>query len=409
MKLYRLLSAVVAALLVAGVAAAVAVSGDRAPSSAVGEGRLDIQGTALVGHAGHERTVHKTRDLVTGDNVTIASGSGRLFLSPGGYVELRRGTRIMVDHGPDLMSGSLLAVADGPAVVVESLGTLVRATAGATRLTVNLGLQVDVLAGAADITSAGRRLDVAALRSAHVPAVGLVPGQPVPLVVTADDSWDQRYLAAVIDSEAALENLARGFSGQVGVDQAQTLASYQALLPGLGGNGDFDQSSIDGGRAPGETLLAAAIAMLGRRGDSFHVRFADALAFRGQGATWALVAMDELVPSLPALANMVSSAVGQPPQQAAPVLAGSQVATGSPPPIRSTTSATPAPRPNALRPSATPPTPPTPARTTVPAAGPAPSAPLDGLLAPVLDPVLSLLNGLLSPVLGSPTPPPGRP
>jgi hypothetical protein len=402
----RVLLPFVAVLLVAGVVTAVSVSGDPAPSPGVSEGRLEIQGAAVVGHGGTDRTVHTLRDLTTGDTVALTSGAARVDLPSGGYVELRQDSRVTLDHGPELMAGSLLVVPNGAPVTVESLGTLVRGAAGATRLTVNLGVQVDVLAGAADITSAGRELEVPALRSAHVPAVGLVPGQPVPLVVTADDPWDQRYLAAVIDSGAALENLSRAFTGQVGRGDVQSVAFYQSLLPGLAAESEFDQSSVDGGRPPGETLLAAAIALRGRRGDSFHARFADGLGFRAEGATWGLVAEDQLVPSLPDLVNLVSGAVGQSPQQAASVpVAPQNGGAVAQPSARPTTAPTVAPRSSALRP------PVTTLPTTVPG-GPAvpgstaPTAPLNGLLAPVLDPVLNLLNGLLAPVLGAPTPPP---
>ena len=401
MKRPRVLLPIVAVLLVAGVVTAVSVSGDPAPGTGISEGRLEIQGSALVGHVGNERTVHSVRELTTGDTVVLTTGAARVDLPSGGYVELRRDSRITLDHGPELMAGSLLVVPNGAPVTVESLGTLVRGTAGATRLTVNLGLQVDVLAGAADITSAGRQLEVPALRSAHVPAVGLVPGQPVALVVTADDPWDQRYLAAVIDSGAALENLSRGFTGQAGRGDGRSVAFYQSLLPGLAGQSEFDQSSVDGGRPPGETLLAAAVAMRGRRGDSFHARFADGLGFRAEGATWGLVAADQLVSSLPDLVNLVSAALGQSPQPAVAVAVGPQNAGPTAPlPIRSTTVPTTAPRSNALRPPATTPT------TNAPTAPAAANAPLNGLLTPVLDPVLNVLNGLLAPVLGSSTPPP---
>lgn len=386
----RALPAIILLLLVVGVVAALIVASDGSDSKAV-EGRLEVSGAVNLKRGNQETAIDGRRNLEAGDAITVDSGSATLVLPAGGDVEARKDVHLSVNRGPELVSGTVLVVAEVSTVALRAGGSNVYvAPNSAARVTAGVGLQVDVFAGSAEIASAGRSLQVPSLRSVHVPAVGLLPGRPSPLVMTPSDPWDQRYLAAAIDASQPLEDLARGFSAQVPSATVSTVGFYQQLLPGLAEQSGFGEASI-GNRPPGETLVAAAIALLGQR-DNFEARYANALSFRADGAQWALVALDQQVASLPALVERVRQAAGQQPV----ALASVPQAT----PKRSTPRAVqPATAPTAVAPapaaSSTPSGQALGARTTTTTTVPG----IGGLLSPVLNPILNLLGGLLAPIV----------
>jgi hypothetical protein len=147
---------------------------------------------------------------------------------------------------------------------------------------------------------------VPALRQLSVSAAGRPGAQPDPLHYEPSDPWDLRYLAAAIDASRQLDTLARSFTAQ-GVART-TAADYERLLPPLRGESSFDASYIEPDRAAGDTLVGAAVAVLGGRG-SFSERWHQVFDFKGQGAEWGLVVLDQGVTE-DAVIDLVTKALG---------------------------------------------------------------------------------------------------
>ncbi|MDP1820851.1 MAG: hypothetical protein Q8K58_13310 [Acidimicrobiales bacterium] len=367
-----------------------------------GEGRLEVDGAAVLERQeGDREVVSGQADVGVGDEITLREGSGTLTLPGGVTLELRQGlpggvedTRLLMGDTPELLAGDLLVVApDGTAVTVGSSG--VQVAGGAAQVSKPAGVEVSVAAydTGVHIESGGQEREVIALREMQVPALGLPPDAPRPLQYEASDPWDRRFLGEAIDLGTRLEALAAGYTDNLARGQGRTVEFFRGVLPGLADEPDFTASLLDPDRPPGETLIGAAIADLGRRG-SFLERWELVFRFRGEHAAWGLVARDQGVDSLP-LTTAVTEAVNDSP-----------LAIGPTRPTSGSTTPTTAPQ---RPPTATPPADPEP---TTPTTRPPPTAPPppdedDGLLGPlvaplepVIEPIAEALGGLLSGLLG---------
>ena len=384
----------VRALALALVATLALLSGGCRKTAEVGtEGRLEPVGSVLLTKRGDEPvTVSGQRTLRPGDVIEVAEGGATVVLPSGASLELRPRAVVSFDDGPELRTGDLLVVAQRAPQAVRSAGSTVRTT-GVSRLTQSLSLRVASYLGSVVLESGVQSIDVPALRQVAVPAIGVLPGAPSPLAVAADDVWDKRFLAGVLEATEPLERLSRGFTGQV-VGEGRTVGFYRDLVPALASEPAFQQVYVDQVGDPGEVLLATTIALLGRRG-AFADRLTGAATFRAEGAPWALVALDQDVPSFALLRRALEDAIGRAPLQLAAPVAPVVVppAASGPATVRRS------------RPTPTPSPTPTPTPTTPPQA-PAPSpppngtpptdpAPPGGPLAPIVDPVVALLDGLL--------------
>jgi len=389
------------AILVVVCGLAVALIGCNRTGKVRGEGRLEPAGRVLLTHVGHQAgTVDGSRTLEDGDVIELVEGAAKVTLPAGEVLELRPRSVMFFSRGPELRTGDLLVSSSGSSGssgTIRAAGSDVVVT-GAARITVAPGLRVVTYQGAASLRSGGRVLVVPALRSAEVQLIGLLPGRPSPLVLDRADPWVGRFLGEAADTEAALESRSRGFTGQVNQVDAASAAFYRALLPGLSSQSDFQPDAVDRlvraqpeAAGAGEALVGSAIAIEGRRG-TFTERLAGAAAFRGEGATWAVVAVDQQVPSLKALLRLVDGAVNAAPLElAAPppiVLPG--LPSARPPAVATTTT-----RPSGTRSSATTSTTRPPARTQPPSTSPPPLHPLDPLVDATVDPVVGLLTDLL--------------
>jgi len=411
MKLHRVLGVATAVLLIAGVAALITTS-QRDPE-VEGEGRLDPHGRVVLTRDDRPTTVSTARTLVMGDTVEVGDGTAKISLPGGDVLELRTHTIVSLIQGPTLREGSLLVTAAGPPRTVRANGNVVDAS-GATRMDATLALRVVSYRGRAEVRSGGRTLEVPALREASVPIVGVLRG-PGPLAIDGSDDWDRRLLGDAVTRGPDLESLAKGFTAQVSAGNADSVSYYRSLLPGLGGTVPFQQADVDRlGRAAsdasqqtgaerfraGDVLLGAAIALLGGRG-TFADRLTGAAKFRGEGAPWGLVALDQQVPSFDALVRLVDGAVNVAPLELA--LPGAPVTTAPlptaapatpPPPTTVAPNLRPAPTTTTTAPARTTPTTLPPARTQ-PQSPPSLLPPLDPILGAVVDPVVKLLNDLL--------------
>lgn len=274
-------------------------------------GRLSVSaGQAEVGRPGEERReVTGSSDLRVGDGVRVRQGSAVIRLAGGRELELRAGTDLELratDGGdrsrPTLLSGDLLVRSPQQPLRVVSVDEYV-VVRGDMRISRGLALVAAAYEGSATVSSAGKSIIVPALRQVAIPAAGLFPVRPAPLVSSPDDEWDQRYLSGAIGLSEELRARSRGFSAQVPEGDGQTVNYFRDLLPQLAGEPAFRATLLDPRRPPGETLVGAAIALEGTKG-LFADRWSAVFGFHDDGAPWGLVALDQGVSRVRLLATI---------------------------------------------------------------------------------------------------------
>jgi hypothetical protein len=369
----------------------VAACHDSGPKA--GEARLGVDGRAtLLRQGGKREVVTKRTDVHSGDQVTMTKGTGVLTLKGGATIELRSplngasASQVVMGPRPVVKAGDVLVTApDG--LSLSASETSLRVTGGSAKVETSVALDVGGYDGDVRLDSGGQRRTIPALREMKVPAVGLPPEAPHPFDYDAADPWDRRFLSDAIELGQRLQAFADGYTSNLSKGEGRTIAFYQDVLPALKDEGAFTADLLDARRATGETLIGAAIAELGRRG-TFLERWRSVFAFRDEHADWGLVALDQGVDRTPLL-RAVSDAV-----QDSPLAIG-------PPPTRRES-----PTPGAIIPGTTEPkgsSGPT-TSTTKPPTTPTTQPPSEdggnGLLNPVLDPVTSLLSGVLKALLG---------
>jgi hypothetical protein len=361
------------------------------------------------------RTVDDDTTLHSGDRVRVVTGEAEMQLPRGARLILRKGSEIVVGRQPTLNAGDVVAEVTDEPLTVRAVGSTVTARRGATRIRGGLALTAGVYEGSARVASAGRSLDVPALRQAAVASFGVVPGRASALEYSEVDKWDLHYLGVAIEIGRELQAKSEGFSSQLREGEGLTPGFYANLLPDLPNSAlPGCPTALDGslgeGRRPGEVLVGTALALQGRSG-TFTSRCKEAFAFRDDGATWGLVALDQSVRSLPAIRDRLVSAFGRLPTNAtiaafAPPAGersvddlGPAVAVEPVAPAPSAPSApapgpapTPGPTPQPTIPN---PAPDVPGLPPVTPLLPALPDPTDGLLTPVTDLVGDLLGGLL--------------
>ena len=381
----------------------------------LGEGRVSAHGpgsVTLVRANGKSTSLRGSTTLQRGDGIRIPSvgaGTATVALPGGGTLELRAGSVVRFDNGPQLGAGDLLATGSKHAVTVQSNNATSAVVHGAARLRRDLVFTVGVYQGNVTVTSAARSLTVPAYRQASVAAVGLIPESPSPLVLNPTDAWDRRELGAAIDLTDQLDGASHGFSASVPSGVAISAGFYRTALTQLPatftdalllrgpatGPSPSGVTIADGQRAPGEVLVGAAIVMEGRS-TTFDRRWQSVFAFRDAGAAWGLVAFDQGVEPH-ALLDLLTGAIDRSllvfSQPQTPVIGGAQPPTfiAAPPVSVSPTVTRPTSQPPVTipaKPSVTPPI-------TVPQVPNLPPSPAS----PVLDPVVQLLNNLVGALL----------
>ena len=358
-----------------------------------GEGRLVVQGEAIVRSDGGEERVTDRRDLRSGDVVEMVEGTAAVELADDVTLELRegRGARassvLRMAEVPELARGDLLIVAGGSeAAEVDAAGTLLTLSGGAARVSRALDVQTGLYLGSLALRSSARQVEVDELSEVAIPAPGLV-GAAAPIQLDASDPWDRRILGDVIELSRELDARAAGFTAQ-GPPSATQPAFYLTRFEPLSESETQIRTSLRRGRPPGEQLIGAAITALGRR-DSAAVRYDRVFAFRAAGAAWGLVARREGVSRGPLLALLddVIGGVGD-------ELALSTGPSPEPPPVTSPPATTTTTSPGGPGPTP-PPTPPPPAEPPPPPPDDGPIPPTGTPVDPVIEPVEDLLGELL--------------
>ncbi|MEO7557318.1 MAG: hypothetical protein ABIV94_12020 [Acidimicrobiales bacterium] len=408
----RVLGAAIAATVVCGVLAAVS-RGDA--KTVTGAGRVDTNGSVVVTPAGAQSYVlGGSANLHEGDVVEAREGTMTVRLIDGAVLEglpksdESDATRVRAGAVPELVRGELLVTAPR-GTTVDSAGNHVTTTPtgeeAAIRLERSLALHISSYRGSATIDSAGQVRVVPALRAMEVAVLGQPPSSPKALGLAHPDNWDRRFLGEAIDLGQTLQSLSNAYSPTLRPDEGRSAAFYQNLLPALSGARGYDDRlvQLSAGRPQGEILVASAIAALGQQGELAN-RWRSLFAFRDDGATWGLVALDQHVAIGPLVAA-VNAAVDRTTFQfaaAVPTPPAPVAADGVPARDPAAPADAPAPEPTA-RPGPVTPTLPNegPGSVVVKVPEPAPGEtqpPADGgLVGGLVDVLGNLLGGLLGP------------
>ena len=379
-----------------------------------GQADLTVNGRAELTLAGGRIQAAPHRSVLhRGDRVRMVHGSATAKLADGGTLDLRDGTTLRMDSSPFLETGDLLVVparASRPITVITDDSTTVargpsrlsRAVA-MTAASYRAGLQLDT-PGAAGVA-------VQPLRQATIAARGVTPSGQLasPLTYNESDGWDRRYLAEAMSLDHQLEAQSRGFTAnQRGVTADQTL--LVSLYPELRNQTELarlvaSSPAQDLLTQPGELLVGAGIALQATHG-TFADRWSQVFDFRGAGATWGLVAVDQGLIDSSKLTGAIEAALGlanlpfghQTAAPAGPVapVGGGGVALGpvTPTTTTATTTATTVPPTTPGHPSPSPPPPgpvPGPVPPSVPTIPPVSTGtPVDQIVNPLIDTVNTL-------------------
>lgn len=360
-------------------------------------GRLTVEGQAEILHPGEDRReVTGSRNLEAGDRVRVRQGTAVIQLRDDRRFELRQGSDLELlpreatnDILPTLVAGDLLVVSDARPLVVAAGGAEI-AVHGDARVSRGVSLVVATYEGSAQMSAGGATIAVPALRQASLPPTGTFPTKVEPLQYSSSDGWDQRYLSDAMDLSNQLNGRSDGFTSQLGPTEGRSVNFFGERFPRLAAEPAFTAALLNPARAPGDTLVGAAVTLEGTRG-TFAERWASVFAFRDQGAEWGLVAMDQGVARVPLL-NAIDAAISRGPTQFAVGPAGRPPTSLNPPisggarPSATTTTTAVRPRPGA-----------TTTTTTAPAPDGTPNTSVTGPLntgGPLDDPVNDLVDTL---------------
>lgn len=278
-----------------------------------GEARLSVSPGADVVVAVPGKVAERvagTRTFPAGSTVTVSAGTAGLELSMGPELELRQGSELRLGRQPSLVRGDLLVASTGArSLTILAANSEVRVV-GAARLARDLAVSASSYRGHLRLRSAGRTLEVPALRQGDIPSLGVVSSRPEPLDYDRSDPWDRRFLGEAIELGEELEAKSEGFTSSLRENEGRTPGYFRLLVPALEKEPEFGPPLLIGERPPGETLVGATIAVAAEQG-SFVARWRKVFEFRDQGAPWGLVALDQKVDDSGALVRSLDSAIGR--------------------------------------------------------------------------------------------------
>ncbi|MCU1448027.1 MAG: hypothetical protein JWP02_197, partial [Acidimicrobiales bacterium] len=276
-----------------------------------GEARLTVSsGRAQVAAAGKGwQPAHSDQRLHREDRVRVVQGLAQVAFAGQRALELRGGSEVRILPQPELVAGDVLATAKDAGLTVAAGNADASVRRGAAHVVRGLGATAAAYSGEVTVSSAGRQLGIPALRQAAVPAPGFVPPNAAPLDYRADNPWDRRFLGDAIELGDELQARSQGFTFQLAPDEGHTAGFYRQLVPALDKEQSFGQALVSPDLPAGETLVGAAISVQGHEGD-FVGRWRSVFEFRGQGARWGLVALDQHVTRGPLLSE-VDDALGR--------------------------------------------------------------------------------------------------
>lgn len=261
--------------------------------------RVRLDGRASVTTAKGTSTLSSGKhSLSAGDRLRMLEGSAVLDLPRDRHVLVRAGRRasvVRVANTPEIVDGDAVVEAGGTGARFVVGGVDVALAKGAARVQRRLSVTIAVYRGSARVRSAGRALQggLPALRQVSISATGQVPRDPSPLLYdeAAPDPWDRQFLGDAIDLGRDLERRSRGLTGQLGPRIRVDATLLERVLPPLLGQ-PVPFQRVDGSSA-GEAVVGAAIAVEARK--NIATAFDEVFGFRAAGARWGLVALDQRV------------------------------------------------------------------------------------------------------------------
>lgn len=292
------------------VAAGAACSGDALKA---GDARLTVSREAEVLAAAPGRALERVeggRTLPSGSTVKVLSGSAALALASGQELELRRDSEVRLGNRPTLVRGDLLVTSTGDRPLTVSAAGSQVLVSGAARLSRDLAVSAASYRGRLRLSSAGRTLEIPALRQGDIPSLGVVPARPEPLDYDPSDRWDRRFLGQAIELGEELQAKSEGFTSSLRPTEGRTPGYFRLLIPALEQEPSFGPPLLTAARPPGETLVGATIVVAAEEG-SFLSRWGEVFAFRDQGAPWGLVALDQEVDDAGGLVQSLDAAIGR--------------------------------------------------------------------------------------------------
>ncbi|HVF14478.1 MAG TPA: hypothetical protein VM942_07760 [Acidimicrobiales bacterium] len=274
-------------------------------------GQLAVDGRAEVSTPDEAtEEVTGSRSVKFGQGVKVLEGTAVLTLDRDRELELRAGSSVVlqeVEEGDRRVAQPLLLEQDilvqappGARLTVVTEGADVTVSGGA-QVSRGSVLVVSSYDGTVGLRSGDQTSTVPALREVTIPAGE--PPRRSPLTYDPDDAWDRRFLSDSFELGNELEARSKGFGAQVSPGDGLTPEFLLRLLPDLGGEPEFTPALFDAKRAPGESLVGAAIVLEGSRG-TFAERWAAVFGFRDEGAQWGLVTLDQGVTRQPLLASV---------------------------------------------------------------------------------------------------------
>lgn len=334
------------------------------------------QGSAVISGGGRSQTVTNRAGVGVGYHVTVAPnslallqlGDGRMFQLSEGEAYITGEDRIQLAKGAAL--GQLTAKGQ-----IDADGVTISSDSGTFRVDSGISATVAVFSGTATMSVPGSTLEIPAFREAAASA-GVLPGVAKPLQILAGgDVWDHQFLRDAIDLDNRLANFSGGLDAQLG---SATGRDFFRLVIADPVELAHVEPFLSQPRA--DVLIGVVLANATGRPDpqgAFDQIMGQWLA----GESWGVLAMEfhvlaqEVFSGLLAAIRKVGISLTTPVPRIVPIPAATR------PPVIAL-----GPKPKTT----------TPATTPVPAATPNPTPSPTGILNQVLDPVTSLLGGLLN-------------
>ncbi|MEW6471900.1 MAG: hypothetical protein AB1679_06495 [Actinomycetota bacterium] len=257
---------------------------------------IAIAGTPFV-RASHGRT------LRANDQVRVIDGRAVLELSNKSKVELRAGSALTVKgaDSPTALSlddGDLLVESGRGDTVAIDGGTATIAVAGDAKLRRGVSLAAGVYEGTARLARNEEGLTIPQYRQAAVVGTGILPPAAGPLTLSVADEWDRRMAGSVMALDEQLTLITQAFEAEAPPDAGPDL--YKVWIPKVAALPITPE--LLQGRAVGENLIGLTLVALDK-GD-FNSRVAAIFGFRGEGASWGLVAADRAINPNPVIKDL---------------------------------------------------------------------------------------------------------
>lgn len=228
----------------------------------------------------------ESSSVEVGDRVVQDDGVALLSLASGRDFELREARVLITGTSSfDLERGDALAELTAAArVVADNFAAF--AEDGTFRIDRGVATRVGVYDGSVTLNHDAGELTVPRFRQAVV-AGGLVPKSFDPLMISAEDNWDRRFLQVALDLDNRLTNFGRGLEAQLG--NLAGLSFFTSVAP-PGADVSFLSSFTTQRRS--DVLIGLMVAFDSSGASGMRGSFEEAFELWTRGASWGLIAVE---------------------------------------------------------------------------------------------------------------------